>query len=127
MLIRLGGLFTLLAIALWLWAIFDSITAPPERIRLLPKAVWVIVVLLFADLGAIAWMVLGRPRAQGATGAGITQRLAGRAGRAGPTVPSPRPVRSTAPDDDPEFLRRLNDQMRRQRPDRSDGGDEATR
>jgi Phospholipase_D-nuclease N-terminal len=121
MFIRFGGLVSLLAIAVWLWAIFDSITAPADRIRLLPKAVWVILVLLFADLGAIAWFVLGRPRAQSGTGASVPQRTIGRLGPGASNAPPVR--RSLAPDDDPEFLRRLGDQTRRDRPA---GGDDPT-
>jgi hypothetical protein len=122
MFIRFGGLVSLLAIAVWLWAIFDSITAPADRIRLLPKAVWVILVLLFMDLGAIAWFVLGRPRSQSGTGVTLRQRAGGRVGT-GPSNSGP-PRRSLAPDDDPEFLRRLGDRTRRDQPG---SGDEPTR
>jgi len=102
MFLPLGGLFGLIAIAVWLWAIYDSITAPTEGIRYLPKAVWVIIVLLFADLGAIAWFVLGRPRAMVGS-----QRTAPWPGTGGSSRRPPR-GRMIAPDDDPDFLRGLN-------------------
>ncbi len=119
MLIRFGGLLSLVAIALWLWAIFDSLTAPAERIRYLPKAVWVIIVLLFVDLGAIAWFLFGRPRAAAGAKAGLPQRMIGRFGGGG-SAGGKLPSRSTAPDDDPDFLRRLGDQVRREHPDQGD-------
>ncbi len=113
MLIRFGGVIGLIAIAFWLWAIFDSITAPADRIRRLPKAVWVIIVLLFFELGAIAWFAFGRPRARDDADGRRPPRSIGRSG----TVTQAAPKRSIAPDDDPDFLRRLGEQMRRNPPD----------
>ncbi|MEP6599248.1 MAG: PLD nuclease N-terminal domain-containing protein [Actinomycetota bacterium] len=107
MLIRFGGLLTLIAVGVWLWAVFDSITAPADRIRALPKAIWVIIVLLFSTLGAIAWFAFGRPRATARTpGGGVGRMLGG-------SSAGPPPRRSVAPDDDPDFLRRLRDEMRK--------------
>ena len=94
MLIRLGGLLTVIGLAVWLWAVFDALFTPADRIRVLPKAVWVILILLFTTVGAIGWLVLGRPRSRG---------------------PKPGPTRVTAPDDDPEFLRGLTEELRRRR------------
>jgi hypothetical protein len=96
MLVRLGGLFLFAGIALWLWAVFDSLTAPAERVRLLPKGLWVIAVLLFSDVGAIAWFLFGRPKAAARVRAGGGSS-------------------SVGPDDDPEFLRRLAEDVRRRR------------
>jgi hypothetical protein len=120
MLIRFGGLLGLIAIAVWLWAIFDSMTAPAERIRHLPKAVWVIIVLLFTDLGAIAWFLFGRPRASADADANLPQRTMGRFGTDSSGSGNQLPRRSVAPDDDPDFLRRLGDQVRREKPDQGD-------
>lgn len=109
MLIRFGGLLTLIAIGVWLWAIFDSITAPAERIRALPKAIWVIIVLIFSTPGAIAWFAFGRPRAAARTPGSGSGRMLGAFGSGGGQPPR----RSTAPDDDPDFLRRLRDDLRK--------------
>jgi hypothetical protein len=71
MLIRLGSVFFLLSVIFWLWAIFDSITADDSRIRWLPKWAWVILVLLLLEVGALAWVLFGRPRAgAGSSGSG---------------------------------------------------------
>jgi hypothetical protein len=107
MLISFGGVFTLLAIGLWLWALFDSITAPAEKVRNLPKGVWVILILILlpiADLGAIAWFLLGRPREMAGT------PRTGRWQDSGSAQPRPGSQRRRviAPDDDPDFLRGLN-------------------
>jgi hypothetical protein len=119
MLIRLGGVFTLIAVVGWLYAIFDSLTAPAERIRTLPKAVWLIIVLLLLDIGAIAWFIWGRPRAS--VKARTTRPSFGWQGHVGSAGGPTR--RSVAPDDDPEFLRRLNEDIRR---DGHDGDDPGT-
>ena len=60
--IRFGGLVALVALGFWLYAIFDAISAPRERIRLLPKTLWVIVIVLLNVVGTVLWFVVGRPR-----------------------------------------------------------------
>lgn len=52
----------MLLLALWVWAIFDVITTPDKAQRNLPKIAWVFIVLLFWAIGALAWIVLGRPK-----------------------------------------------------------------
>ncbi len=107
MFIRLGGVFFFIAVMVWLYSIFDALTAPAERIRLMPKAIWLIAILLLPEIGAIAWFIWGRPRA----GAKAPARLPfGRPSHGTPHGGAQRPV---APDDDPEFLRRLNENLRR--------------
>ena len=116
MFIRLGGVFTLLAVVAWLYAIFDSLTAPADRIRTLPKAIWLIIILLLFDIGAIAWFIWGRPRAS--VNVRAPKSPFGWQGHGGPGA-GPK-QRSVAPDDDPEFLRRLRDDIRRDKPDPDD-------
>jgi hypothetical protein len=117
MVIRLGGVFTLIAVVAWLYAIFDALTAPADRIRNLPKAIWLIIILLLVDLGAIAWFIWGRPRAS--VKARTPRSPFGWQGHGDAASGAPR--RSIAPDDDPEFLRRLNDDLRRGGDTRRDG------
>ena len=47
--------------AFWIWAIFDVALADAKRVRLLPKLAWLVVVILFAAFGALAWVFIGRP------------------------------------------------------------------
>ncbi|MEO6468315.1 MAG: PLD nuclease N-terminal domain-containing protein, partial [Acidimicrobiia bacterium] len=50
-----------IVVALWIWALIDCISTDRELIRNLPKGVWLIVVIILFDLGAILWLLLGRP------------------------------------------------------------------
>jgi len=60
--LELEGIPLLLMVAFWIYCVFDAITADESRVRNLPKLVWVLIVLIFFDVGAIAWFVAGRPR-----------------------------------------------------------------
>lgn len=108
----LGGLITLVSIVLWVYAFFDAITAPSREVRNLPKVLWMVVIVLFMPVGSILWLFLGRPRQAAVTegGASSPAQAAPSADNLDPsdfTKPSGR-SRPLGPDDDPEFLRRLN-------------------
>jgi hypothetical protein len=45
----------------WLWALLDCIATDAARCRNLPKPIWIILVLILADIGAFVWLLLGRP------------------------------------------------------------------
>jgi phospholipase D-like protein len=94
MLLKLGGLFFLVSVLFWLWAIFDSLTCDEKRVRNLPRWAWVVVILVFLEFGALAWALFGRPRA-GQLAAHGSQSQGPRRGPVGP-------------DDDPDFLRNIN-------------------
>lgn len=51
-------------LALWLYCLFDVITTPEEDVRNLPKFMWVLIVVFLADVGALTWLLVGRPRAR---------------------------------------------------------------
>ncbi|WP_285731770.1 PLD nuclease N-terminal domain-containing protein [Nocardiopsis sp. ATB16-24] len=107
----LGGLITLVSIVLWVYAFFDALTTPSDEVRNLPKVLWVVVIALFMPVGSILWLFLGRPRQNAVAGdAPFPSRAASSADDLDPsdfTKPSsgPHPL---GPDDDPEFLRRLD-------------------
>lgn len=90
-----------LLIVLAVVAIFTVFTtvfaasASKNEVRLLPKWVWVLICLLVPGVGGILYLALGRPKPS-APGAGF-----GGGGR----------TRTVAPDDDPEFLRRLRERL----------------
>ncbi|MCK9872501.1 MULTISPECIES: PLD nuclease N-terminal domain-containing protein [Nocardiopsis] len=108
----LGGLITLVSIVLWVYAFFDALTTPSSEVRTLPKVLWVFVIVLFVPVGAILWLLLGRPR-QAAAPRGSAPSPTQATASADDLDPSdftkpsgsPHPL---GPDDDPEFLRRLN-------------------
>ncbi|MCT2592099.1 PLD nuclease N-terminal domain-containing protein [Streptomyces sp. N2-109] len=84
----------LLVLAVWIYAFIDCLNTPEKEVRKLPKVAWVIIVLLFGQvlLGPIAWFAVGRPRRNAPYGA---------------TKPQER--RWVAPDDNPDFLKSIND------------------
>ncbi len=43
----------------------NVITTPDAEVRNLPKVLWLLLVLLFPVVGAVAWLVAGRPQASG--------------------------------------------------------------
>ena len=60
-----GGVFGLVVLAFWLWAIFDVISTDESSVRNLPKMVWLLLVIFLSSVGALAWLVLGRPEHAG--------------------------------------------------------------
>jgi hypothetical protein len=61
MLFEVEGIVAIVVLVLWIWALVDCITTDSEMCRNLPKGMWLIIVLLLFDLGAILWVLLGRP------------------------------------------------------------------
>ncbi len=90
-----------LLLAIWIYAILDAAQAESQKVRTLPKGVWVAITFLFPLVGSALWFWLGRPRKDkfGSFGA-----------------PLERPP--VAPDDDPEYLRFLEARAKREREDR---------
>jgi len=84
----------LLPLAFIVWAAFTVFSAVDialidrSRVRTLPKAVWIVLVIVLPIVGGVLWFAVGRVQARDA---GIQARRA--------------PV---APDDDPAFLSKLN-------------------
>ena len=102
------GALGLIMFGLWVFCIIDVITTPEERIRNLPKLLWLLIVILLVDIGSIAWLIAGRDWNQQPV---IAKPRAARAPRA--------TSHATNPDDDQEFLdglrRRAEEQRRRAR------------
>jgi Phospholipase_D-nuclease N-terminal len=95
--VRLYLLIFVVQIALAAIALISCLSAEEEEIRALPRIAWVLIILFFPLVGSIAWFLAGKPAKTGG----------------GSYAEPPRP---TAPDDDPDFLRKLNtDQSRRDR------------
>ncbi|MFI6321337.1 PLDc N-terminal domain-containing protein [Nonomuraea sp. NPDC050556] len=92
-----GVLIGLAIVAFWLYTLFDVITTPEEEARNVPKALWVVVVLLVPVVGGAFWLLYGRQNEE------RELRSPARAARPGPPK---------GPDDDPEFLRDLERRLR---------------
>lgn len=102
-----GGVLTLIALGVWLFSLLDVLTTDESEVRRLPKFAWFVIVLFGFDIGAIIWLIFGRPRVPSAgVGAGASAGPFGEAGR-GASSPPPR-----GPDDDPEFLRNLDRRLK---------------
>ncbi|MBL1094207.1 MULTISPECIES: PLD nuclease N-terminal domain-containing protein [Streptomyces] len=96
----------LLVLALWIYAFIDCLNTPESQVRGLPKVVWVIVILLFGEvlIGPIAWLVAGKQRYAVAGGGGSTPSEWHR---------NHSTAKWVAPDDNPEFLRSLKEENKK--------------
>lgn len=104
-------------LALALYALIDLWRSEPAEHADLTRWGWVAVIVLLPVIGPVAWILISRAR-RGGPGALRTPRApSGIPGRAGPTR-RPGPI---APDDDPDFLWKL-DQQRRHREPPATGG-----
>ena len=92
---RVSLAILLIGLVVEIAAVVSCALTPEQQVRGIPKPVWLLVILLFPVLGAVLWFVFGRDRT------------------------APR-MRTVAPDDDPEFLRRLGPSRRAPLPARSD-------
>jgi hypothetical protein len=87
-LLEAEGLIALLLLFFWIWALFDSISTDASLCRNLPKGVWILLVIVLFDIGALAWLLLGRPQKAG--------------WRPGSTDYS-KPSRAAGPEDHPSY------------------------
>ncbi|EFN92754.1 hypothetical protein HMPREF9278_0316 [Mobiluncus mulieris FB024-16] len=106
----------ILMVALMLYALVDCIRTPRDMMPAkLPKALWLLVIMLFSPIGPIAWIIVSRVTAAEEKG-----------GRFEPTVWSSKdsvqvrfgkekPAAPQTPDDDPEFLESLEQRIRDKR------------
>jgi hypothetical protein len=92
---EIDGMVGLLLVGLWLYAIFDVVTTDPRNVRNLSKGLWLLIVIVLVGAGAIAWMMLGRPRTEGWQSSETVPRR-----------PRPRP-RAARPDDSADFMARI--------------------
>ncbi|MEJ7634594.1 PLDc N-terminal domain-containing protein [Aeromicrobium sp.] len=81
-----------IGIAIFVYALFDLIATPRERVRYIPKPLW-FVVLFLVGIGPLLWLFVGRTRS--------------RPGGKGQPKPKPKPPGPRGPDDDPDYLRGL--------------------
>ena len=82
----------ILAVAVYIYCIIDVVRTPRGEARTFPKWLWLILVILVPLIGSLLWLALGRVwRSPGS-------RFSRRRG----------PV---APDDDPTFLKKLDDDV----------------
>lgn len=86
--------------ALHLYVLLDVLRSPGAEVRVMPKGLWLIVSLV-PVVGPVGWLMAGRPVLGPSSDGGGPGGITG----------GPRPGRGPiAPDDDPEFLKRLDEQ-----------------
>ncbi len=83
----------IIAIALFVYCLIDCAQAEDSRVRNLPRWAWIVLIVVFPIVGALAWLVAGRPDGFGA-GRGSAPK---------------------GPDDDPEFLMNLEAESQHRR------------
>ena len=130
----------LVPIALAIFAWVDCLLTPRPWVRFLPKPVWAVLIAV-PYVGALLWIFSGRtaqPRDPRRRATDSHARLGASFGRGGTHQARPRVVDASgggmgtgmgtgtgtapstwavAPDDDPEFLRRLGEQLKKDRPE----------
>ncbi len=111
----------LIAIGLMVYALADLSASDDEQRGGIPRWLWTLLIVLLPFFGAVAWILIKQShrRADGGTAPGRPNRPT----PGGPNRRRPRPG-PTAPDDDPEFLWRLEQQQRRNRSQQSTDGDD---
>ncbi|HEY8702742.1 MAG TPA: PLD nuclease N-terminal domain-containing protein [Arthrobacter sp.] len=86
--------FAVAVLAIFVYGLVDVIRTGHRQTRGISKPAWIIVMIVLPVLGAILWLLMGRPRG---------------------TAPAPQTYsHPTAPDDDPDFLRNLELRRRQQ-------------
>ncbi|REE03987.1 PLD nuclease N-terminal domain-containing protein [Citricoccus nitrophenolicus] len=90
----------IVAAGLIIYSLIECLMTPRHQVRAMPKAVWILIIVLVPLVGALLWLFLGRRR--------------GSVGGGGATGGPARPQRPQSPDDDAAFLRQLDVQRKQQ-------------
>jgi hypothetical protein len=103
------GFAGLVVLGLWLFCLLDVITTDSASVRNLPKITWVFIVIFLFEIGAIAWLIAGRPQS--------ARRSLPYKGNTGIPAEYDRPGRAAAqsPEDDAAFLSQLRMRAESQR------------
>lgn len=112
----------LLEIGLVIYCLIDCLQASSRDIRTLPKWAWILLILLLPVVGAVAWLIAGRPHRgrHGRTRSGPIRRRSEPPPTLRTGIPmawdttstigpdgNPLPPGPIGPDDDDEFIERL--------------------
>ena len=115
-----------LILALTIYSLLDCARTPEESMPArMPKLLWIVISVMVTVIGPIAWIIVSRVKAaEDRDGAVEPTVWSSKDGTRFRRAERPRPV---APDDDPEFLRGLEQDIRRKRHhgNKGDAGDGA--
>ena len=99
-----------LGVVLFVYGLIDCLRSEPSDVRSIPKPAWVLVIIFLNVIGVGLWFLFGRPQyasaSSGASSGAATKFGPSSSGQRSPASSGGHP-RSSAPDDDPEFLRNL--------------------
>lgn len=102
-------------VALAIYALFDLFRSEEHERSGLPPALWALIIIILPVLGPVVWIVTSTVRRAEAGPASARSAGPGMSRSLPSQTPRPRrPAGPTAPDDDPEFLRELERQWRRE-------------
>jgi len=101
----------ILGTGLWIFCLLDVIMTDEHRIRNLSKGTWIFIVIVTSVVGAVAWLVAGRP--ERAPRNGLPYK-GNRGTAAYPEYDRPGRFVPTNPDDDAEFLRGVRERAEAQ-------------
>ncbi|WP_010550373.1 PLD nuclease N-terminal domain-containing protein [Brachybacterium paraconglomeratum] len=102
------GILAVLSIALTVFALADCVQTQDDKVRGVPKWAWIVLIVLIPWAGPLTWLFVGKERSWGRGSSGS---------------PGPRRDGPLAPDEDPEFLRKLDEDIRRERRERRERGE----
>jgi hypothetical protein len=109
-----GGL-GLILFGVWVFSLIDVIVTDESRCRNLPKLVWLMIVLVGFDIGAIVWLVAGHPWPSSGASRLPYKSNSGRPANGFPEYDRPGRAAATNPDDDEAFLAQLRERSESQR------------
>lgn len=85
----------LVSLGVMIYALIEAISTPSDRVRIMPKGVWITVIVLIPLVGGVLWLLFGNQNSYlASTVQGFRQ--------------ASEPNRPMTPDDDEEFLRSLD-------------------
>lgn len=119
----------LIAVGLAVYALADCAASDEEERGGIPKGLWIVLIIFLPLLGPTLWIFVKRSQRSrhGAGGRGTPPTRFRGSGTGSGAVPRPRRRGPVAPDDDPEFLWRLEqEKRRRERENGTDGADDGT-
>ncbi|WP_062947567.1 MULTISPECIES: PLD nuclease N-terminal domain-containing protein [Brachybacterium] len=102
------GILAVLSIALTVFALADCVQTQDDKVRGVPKWAWIVLIVLIPWVGPLTWLFVGKERSWGRGSSGS---------------PGPRRDGPLAPDEDPDFLRKLDEDIRRERRERRERGE----
>jgi hypothetical protein len=113
---RVTMLLIVANLVLLVFALIDCLSTDRHALRGLPKSVWILAIIFLSPIGAIGYLIAGRPDRTTTDSDGVSGPV--------PAGGDHSYRRPQAPDDDPEFLRSLAARNRHggARPGRGPGG-----